>query len=362
MSEKRKRPDFSDSDSDDYIIWKIARLKKRLKKHHSKGRRSHRSPSPQSDVFTTPDHSDDDDVPLSAFAARNADAVDSEVAGSCITNTTPIEDGGSSILDASILALLGDEKPSADVLGPSIHVDLTSRWSFILSNGLSEASVNTLLKKYPPPENCPLLKCPRINPEVASAINEQVARRDSNLNGLQNQIGAALSALGQLASAVVSEEGGGDLAYVELASDASRLLLDFYHKYSVIRRDLLILNLRKDLKETLTNVSADGWLFGKDLGERIKATKDIEKSGLDLKPTRVSRPSTSFKQPAKQVPENFYRPPRRTQRGNIRGGRPIKIPNPSQSFQKRPHQTQRRTSDQDHRRRQDVRQYHKQNR
>ncbi|CAH2010457.1 unnamed protein product, partial [Acanthoscelides obtectus] len=145
-----------------------------------------------------------------------------------------------------------------------------------------------------------------------------------------------------------------NLAYVELASDASRLLLDFYHKYSVIRRDLLILNLRKDLKETLTNVSADGWLFGKDLGERIKATKDIEKSGLDLKPTRVSRPSTSFKQPAKQVPENFHRPPRRTQRGNIRGGRPIKIPNPSQSFQKRPHQTQRRTSDQDRRRRQDV--------
>ncbi|CAH1979211.1 unnamed protein product [Acanthoscelides obtectus] len=123
-----------------------------------------------------------------------------------------------------------------------------------------------------------------------------------------------------------------------------------------------MLNLRKDLKETLTNVSADGWLFDKDLGERIKATKDIEKSGFDLKPARVSKPSTSFKQPAKQVPVNFYRPPHRTQTGSSRGGRPIKIPNPSQSFQQRPHQTQRRTSDQDRHRRQDVRQYHKQGR
>nr|CAI5856629.1 unnamed protein product [Callosobruchus analis] len=44
-----------------------------------------------------------------------------------------------------------------------------------------------------------------------------------------------------------------------------------------------MLGLRKDLKDTLVSATADGWLFGKDLGERIKASKDIEKSGLELK-------------------------------------------------------------------------------
>ncbi|CAH1982581.1 unnamed protein product [Acanthoscelides obtectus] len=78
MSEKRKRHDFSDSDSDQLENCKI--------------KKGPTFSIPQSDVFTTPDHSDDDDVPLSVFAARNADAVDSEVVYSCITNITTIED------------------------------------------------------------------------------------------------------------------------------------------------------------------------------------------------------------------------------------------------------------------------------
>ncbi|CAH1982585.1 unnamed protein product [Acanthoscelides obtectus] len=77
MSEKRKRHDFSDSDSDQLENCKI--------------KKGPTFSIPQSDVFTTPDHSDDDDVPLSVFAARNADAVDSEVVYSCITNITTIE-------------------------------------------------------------------------------------------------------------------------------------------------------------------------------------------------------------------------------------------------------------------------------
>lgn len=262
---------------------------------------------------------------------------------------------GSSTLDASILALLGDETPSPELLGPNLHVDLVPRWSFALKTGLSEDSVASLMKKYPPAANCILLKGPRLNPEVASAINDQVARRDANLLSLQDQIGAALSALGQLATALVSEEGGAKHSYIELASDASRLLLDFHYKYSVIRRDLLVLNLRKDLKDTLTNVSADGWLFGNNLGERIKASKDIEKTGLDLKPVKALKShSTASRQPSRQAPENFFRPPRRLHKGVSRGGRQNKNPNPSQPSQRRPYPTSRRTTDQDRRRRQEV--------
>lgn len=119
-----------------------------------------------------------------------------------------------------------------------------------------------------------------------------------------------------------------------------------------------MLNLRKELKETLSNVSADGWLFGQNLGERIRTSKDIEKTGLDLKPARAQK-SNPFKQPSKQFPVNSYRPPRRIQKGPGRGGRQNKTSSPSQSFQQKPSPTQRRTVDQDRRRRLEIRPNHR---
>lgn len=117
-----------------------------------------------------------------------------------------IEEAGKSTLDANILALLGDEQPCPDPVGP----DLATRWSFILNNGLSEDSANILLKKYSPPQNGALLKAPCVSPEVATVIDEQAVRRDSNLAKLQNQIGAAFSAFGQFITTLISEERGGE--------------------------------------------------------------------------------------------------------------------------------------------------------
>lgn len=89
--------------------------------------------------------------------------------------------------------------------------------------------------------------------------------------------GSTLLTLGQLLSGLLSGEGEGGYhqEHIKLASDASILLLDFHHRYSVLRRDLVALNLRKDLKDTLTNVSVDGWLFGSDLVECIMVNIDI---------------------------------------------------------------------------------------
>nr|CAH7765682.1 unnamed protein product [Callosobruchus chinensis] len=196
-------------------------------------------------------------------------------------------------LDSSILALLGDEQPAPEPSGPSIHQDIATRWSFILNKGLGEEAVTKLMKKYPPPDNCLLLKAPSVNLEVAAAVRELETRRDQKLAGQQSQIGSALASLGQLTTGLISEGGSANHPLIELASDASRLLLDLHYKYSSIRRELLILGLRKDLKDTLVSASADGWLFGKDLDERIKASKDIEKSGLDLR----AKPSKTVNKP-----------------------------------------------------------------
>ncbi|VEN56046.1 unnamed protein product, partial [Callosobruchus maculatus] len=365
-----------ETDETEFLKWKISKLKQRLTER-SRSRSSERrivSPSvsqssrkrtaiaapavdrpgcsqqEEEEEYEYWEYSDDDDIPLSVVAAnsggRAVEQADEEV----------------SPLDSSILALLGDEHPAPDPSGPSIHQDLATRWSFILNKGLSEEALTQLMKKYTPPGNCPLLKAPSVNLEVAAAVRELETRRDQKLAGQQSQIGSALSSLGQLTTALISEGGGANHPLIELASDASRLLLDLHYKYSAIRRELLILGLRKELKDTLVSASADGWLFGKDLGERIKASKDIEKSGLDLKakPSKtVNKPPNPnnrgwFKKPSQQIQGNSYRPPRRALRTSSRGGQN----NRHEPTRPRAYPTQR-TADLDRRQRQGGRHFRK---
>ena len=134
-----------------------------------------------------------------------------------------------------------------------------------------------LIKKYAPPDNCALLEPPKLNLEVSSAIRESVFRRDKKIVELQNQIGSTLSALGQVLSSLLKDaDSEQNVAYIKMISKASKLLLDFHHKESKSRRELISPDLKIEAQETLSNVQVDSWLFGKKLGERIKASKEVQ--------------------------------------------------------------------------------------
>ena len=142
-------------------------------------------------------------------------------------------------------------------------------------------------KKIAPPDNCALLEAPKLNLEVSSAIRESVFRRDKKIVELQNQIGSTLSALGQVLSSLLKDaDSEQNVAYIKMISKASKLLLDFHHKQSKSRRELISPDLKIEAQETLSNVQVDSWLFGEKLGERIKASKQVKRSGLDLKPAK----------------------------------------------------------------------------
>lgn len=120
------------------------------------------------------------------------------------TSTTP----SAPELNENLLKIIGEEIPEKQVSSPPFQKDVANRWTKMLQNGICSEEKDNLIKKYPPTENCPLLASPQINPEVANVINDQVKRRDEKLSSHQNQIGAALSALGQLLTNLLSEEGG----------------------------------------------------------------------------------------------------------------------------------------------------------
>lgn len=170
------------------------------------------------------------------------------------------------------------------------------RWSEILKNGLGDTKQD-IIKKYSVPANLPLLTVPKLNPEVNVALSTQiqVIRRDARLVQKQEQLAAGLSAIGEALSIMLKERGEGNRKCIELLSDAGRLLCDFHHVETITRRDLISINLNKDLKDTLSDAPVDNFLFGETLEERVKAAKNLEKSSFDLKPPKPKLAKKPFR-------------------------------------------------------------------
>lgn len=223
-------------------------------------------------------------------------------------------------LDRNILSIIGDDIPQTKLMGPPLQKDIAMRWTTILKNGLKEGEKENLVTKYPPVENCPLIEAPKLNLEVVSALSDTVVKRDSRLEGLQTQVGAALSALSQALTDLLREVDDRPLALIEKISDASRLLLDLHHQKTVSRREIVSLNLKKELKETLTNVQVDGWLFGDNLGERVKASKEIERSAQELKGQSKFKPKRLIVRTQSNT-LNYRRPPQQGYTRGQQGGR-----------------------------------------
>nr|CAH7734102.1 unnamed protein product [Callosobruchus chinensis] len=120
---------------------------------------------------------------------------------------------------------------------------------------------------------------------------------------------------GTVLSLVLQEEGGGNRQYIELLSDAGKLLTDIHHTETVAK------NLKNEVKQTLNEASVDDLLFGSNLGDRLKTSKNLEKSSRELrfsrqKPSiRTSLPSTTAKGPLN------YRSLPHYKQGFRRGGR-----------------------------------------
>lgn len=247
-------------------------------------------------------------------------------------------------LQDEILSILGDDNPKDKPFSDPLQGDVASRWTHILATGLDEETRNKIINKYVTPENCPLMNPPNVNPEVKVAVPESVLKRDARLAQLQQQVGASLSAVG-LALTNMLKENESNKEYIQILSDAGRLLANIHHSESMSRRDLIAINLNKEIKDTLTNTPVNNLLFGTDLENRIKTVKDLEKSGQQLKIQKktskvfqkpYSRPSTSRYQ------ENYRSPLPQNFRARRSGHFNRATPDPSQ---RRQHQILKKKTD-----------------
>ncbi|XP_063387278.1 uncharacterized protein LOC134673245 [Cydia fagiglandana] len=261
------------------------------------------------------EHSIPDTTPKSVIMQPTpiADPVLNSAVPSNVNETVSADPGISTETDTSqtlpsdILEALGDPKGKEEIYGPKITDEISKRWGRVLVDGLEKDVKQKLPEKHLIPDNFRLAKAPILNPEIISVLNESVRYRDKLLEKEQNQLGLGISELTNLASAVIKE----NLDKVEILkklSEASQIFLDLHHDQTTRRRKLITTTLDKKFVNIISDVKRDTYLFGENLGEKIKATKTAETSGLQVKRKEVNAiASTSRKYPNQG---NWRGPPR----------------------------------------------------
>ncbi|CAG9794716.1 unnamed protein product [Diatraea saccharalis] len=228
-------------------------------------------------------------------------------------------------LDPEILSALGEPNNDIPLFGPPIHGNLAQRWGSILKKGITkevkDIYSNSLLKSYLIPENCLLLHAPKLNAEISAAITDMARNRDKKMESSQQQLGCGITAINKGLSLLLT--GDDKIQTIKLLSDGCRILTDLHYMNSQARSRLLTPVLDKSFLNIIRDTERDDTLFGSKLSEKIKASKVIERQGLQIKKTvmapKIIQPiQSTVTRPRYQ--ENWAGPSRHPYPSN-RGGR-----------------------------------------
>nr|CAH7740399.1 unnamed protein product [Callosobruchus chinensis] len=202
------------------------------------------------------------------------------------------------IQDDEYSVFLGDDPSSQNKSNFELHKALCTRWSHIMCHGLEKDKKLKLLERYPLPNNCLEMSAPLINPEVSGVLSNPHLRRDEAHLGIQRQLNTGLAALGRGVNIILDDKENIPKEIKEhlliSLGDAGRILSDLSFNISTMRRNLIMPSLNKTVKDLVASTIPLSFLFGSDIGEKIKEAKIIERAKKDLKPEHTpTQPSTS---------------------------------------------------------------------
>lgn len=176
------------------------------------------------------------------------------------------------------------------------------------SKDLAE-SVQELIDNILFPENLKLLKAPELNAEIMPVLSESTRNRDKRLERAQNHLGKSIAAVTNLMSHLIGEEVN-KTEIIKKLSVIGQLLLDLHCQNTLSRRKLIMFSLDKKFSNVIQGVKRDHYLFGENLGHRIRANKTAVLSGLEIK---RSFTSTSYRANAPNNRQGNSKAPPKTQ-------------------------------------------------
>lgn len=210
--------------------------------------------------------------------------------------------------------LMGDITSKTAALGPEIYPGIASRWSVICSEGLSKEAREKIIENNPTPSNCTGLRAPELNPEIkaAKSMSQVCLKKDGTKANTQNQVGAALTALGKAMTSLLlqktdlsKEELEADTEFFKLFEnlcDAGKLLTDVHYYISLTRRAGVSVCVDGVVKKASEGSKVDEFLFGKDFQEKLKNAQAVDKTS-DTISTTASRPN----KPKQFDDKNYHR-------------------------------------------------------
>ncbi|XP_050295835.1 uncharacterized protein LOC126735771 [Anthonomus grandis grandis] len=210
---------------------------------------------------------------------------------SIVTSVKESDNDASNVFDElpeTVRKVLGVDLNSSKNGSYELHEAIKSVWIKNLLQGLSNESRDQLLERHKIPKNCSILSPPKINPEINPILSQPYTKRDECHTNYQNLASKGASALGKCLTYVLDEikkNPESPLSSILLPDlvDAGNFFTEIFHEATSTRRSYISQILSKTVKEAVKDTVPGEYLFGPDLGEKIKALKNFEKSGNEMR-------------------------------------------------------------------------------
>ena len=195
--------------------------------------------------------------------------------------------------------------------GPAIQTDFVRLLEGIALTGLEEKEKEDIIQKFPSPENCLLIEPPKLNLEVKNSLPEAskatIINRDSRIIKIQEKIAACMTTAVTVLDKY-SKFNEPDEESLNTLNDLCSLLADLQHDESVIRKSIILANVKSTMRNSLLTTKIDEHLFSSNLNEVIKSAKDLENSSKEQKKEKNFNKNNSknFKSPPRQ--RTYYNP------------------------------------------------------
>lgn len=183
---------------------------------------------------------------------------------------------------------MGEDPTESQALKMTVKPELLKRWVFFCNEGLKKEDVESLDKKYACIKE---LQAPILNPQIAVTMKDFAIARDSHMVEIQKMAGTALSIVGSLITSVYeNKDEGVDLEDIlTYQCDVAKILTQIVHKQSNSRKAFIEPGLSKETKAILKGTKIDEFLYGKELSEKIKEAKALDKIGENLKVQQATK-------------------------------------------------------------------------
>ncbi|XP_062592192.1 uncharacterized protein LOC134253641 [Saccostrea cucullata] len=168
-----------------------------------------------------------------------------------------------------------------EVTGPKIGSGLAKAVNAALSVKSSKETMNNIGKKYNRPENCTVLKVPRVNKEIWDVLGKQAHSSDLSFQEIQKSLAQGLVHIVNLADQLANHKEIDNQKTKAMLSDSISLLGYGFYNLSMKRRHEIRNHLNPRYRKICSSdVPISENLFGDNCMTKLKDMGDINKYHL----------------------------------------------------------------------------------